>query len=208
MIARALLYFLSLGVAGYAVIAYTLLPLGSLVHNEMQVNFEANRIGIYAHVFFSALALTLGPFQFAKYLRRKHVRVHRWLGRLYLGLGVLVGGLSGLYMSFFAFGEAISKLGFAVLAQLWLFTGFKAYQAIARGKIAEHRSWMIRNFSLTLAAVTLRLYLPLSMAAGIEFLFAYSIIAWLCWVPNLLLAEWHLRKTTPLLDSPISKKTE
>jgi hypothetical protein len=38
--------------------------------------------------------------------------------------------------------------------------------------------------------VTLRLYLPLSGAIGIPFDDAYPAIAWLCWVPNLVVAEW------------------
>ena len=49
---------------------------------------------------------------------------------------------------------------------------------------------MIRSYAVTLAALTLRLYLPLSQAAGIEFVAAYQVISWLCWVPNLLFAEW------------------
>jgi hypothetical protein len=49
---------------------------------------------------------------------------------------------------------------------------------------------MVRNFSLTFAAVTLRLYIPASVFAGIDFAVAYPIIAWLCWLPNLLVAEW------------------
>jgi uncharacterized membrane protein YozB (DUF420 family) len=73
---------------------------------------------------------------------------------------------------------------------MWLFTGTKAFLCIRRGAVAEHRRWMVRNFSLTLAAVTLRIYLPSSMVLGIPFDIAYPFIAWLCWVPNLLLAEW------------------
>jgi hypothetical protein len=49
---------------------------------------------------------------------------------------------------------------------------------------------MIRSYALCLAAVTLRLYLPLSGAIGIPFDDAYPAIAWLCWVPNLVAAEW------------------
>jgi hypothetical protein len=41
-----------------------------------------------------------------------------------------------------------------------------------------------------LAAVTLRLYLPLAALGGIPFEEAYPAIAWLCWVPNLVAAEW------------------
>lgn len=189
-IGNGLLYLLTLGVAAYAAIAYGFLPLGSLVHPDMKANFLAHSTGIYTHAFASMVALTVGPFQFSTRLRQNNVNVHRWLGRTYLAVGVLVGGLSGLYMSQYAFGGSVARLGFAALAVLWLYTGLRAYLAIRRGAIAEHRKWMVRNFSLTFAAVTLRLYLPASMAAGVEFSEAYSIIAWLCWAPNLALAEW------------------
>lgn len=193
VVKTGLLYFLSIGVAAYAVFACVLFPLGSLVHPEMQVNFQANSVGIYAHIFASAVALALGPFQFSSKLRQRNLSLHRWLGRLYLAVGVLIGGLSGLYMSLFAYGGVIAKIGFALLAIFWLYTGLNAYLAVRRGAISEHRKWMIRNFSLTLAAVTLRIYLPVSMAAGIDFSVAYPIIAWLCWVPNLTFAEWRSR---------------
>jgi hypothetical protein len=47
---------------------------------------------------------------------------------------------------------------------------------------------------LTLAAVALRIYLPLSVVMGWSFDAAYPAIAWLCWVPNLVLAELYLRR--------------
>ena len=190
-ISNGLLYFLTLGVAGYAVFAYGFLPLGSMVHPDMKANFLAHSTGIYVHAFASIVALTLGPFQFSEHFRQQYTNIHRWFGRTYLAVGILVGGLSGLYMSQFAYGGLMAKLGFAMLAVLWLYTGLRAYLAIRRGAIAEHRKWMVRNFSLTFAAVMLRLYLPTSMAAGVEFSLAYPIIAWLCWVPNLAFAEWR-----------------
>ena len=56
---------------------------------------------------------------------------------------------------------------------------------------------MIRSFALTFAAVTLRLYIPASQMAGIPFDTAYPVIAWLCWVPNLLVAELFVRDLRP-----------
>src|SRR4051812_6467308 len=88
---------LSLSVVAYAVVVYGFMPLGSLVHPDMRVVFEAHRLGIYAHIFGSVIALALGPLQFSTRLRSNHIALHRWLGRLYLGVGVLIGGLSGLY---------------------------------------------------------------------------------------------------------------
>lgn len=183
-------YLLAFGVAGYAVFAYGVMPLGSLVHPDMKLNFLAHKAGIYTHVFASLVALALSPFQFSGRLRRTRPWLHRMAGRMYLGIGVALGGLSGLYMSTFAFGGPIAKLGFACLAVCWLFTGLRAFQAIRRGAVQEHRRWVVRNVSLTLAAVTLRVYLPSSMIAGIPFELAYPVIAWLCWIPNLLVAEW------------------
>jgi uncharacterized membrane protein len=196
LLANLTMYILALGVAGYAAVAYGLLPLGSLVHPDMKAGFEANAVGIYAHVFASIAALALGPFQFSSRLRQRNPALHRWSGRLYLVVGVLVGGVSGLYIAQFAFGGTVARLGFSLLAIGWLFTGVMAYLAIRRRDIATHRRWMVRNFALTFAAVTLRLYIGPSVAAGIPFEEAYRVIAWLCWVPNLIVAEWFFNMTS------------
>lgn len=189
VISFGLLAVLSIGVAAYALVVYGLTPLGAFVHPDMRTVFEANRLGIYAHVFASLIALALGPFQFHSRLRKRRISLHRWMGRVYLGVGVLVGGLAGLYMAMHAFGGLPARLGFAGLAFAWLYTGLRAYLAICGGQVAVHRRWMVRNFALTFAAVTLRLYLPAAAISGIEFESAYPYIAWLCWVPNLIVAE-------------------
>jgi len=185
----ALLTFLSLGVAAYAVGVYSLLPVGAAVHPDMRPGFEAQRAAVYTHVFAAAFALALGPFQFSTRIRAWNLALHRWLGRLYLGVGVLVGGVAGLYMAFNAFGGPAARLGFGCLALAWLYTGLRAYLAIRARDIATHRRWMVRNYALAFAAVTLRLWVPASFLAGMDFAMAYAVIAWLCWVPNLVLAE-------------------
>src|SRR5262249_40150036 len=156
----ALLYVLSFGVVAYAAVVYGLLPLGALVNPDMRAAYHAHSVGIYTHIAGAVVALALGPFQFSARLRARRVAVHRWIGRAYL-LGVVIGGLGGLYMAFFAYGGPIARMGFAALALAWLYTGSQAYGAIRRRAIAEHRAWMIRNFALTFAAVTLRTYLPI-----------------------------------------------
>ena len=58
---------------------------------------------------------------------------------------------------------------------------------------------MVINFSLTFAAVTLRIGLGIGFASGIPFEIFYPSLAWICWVPNLLVALIIIRKvTTPL----------
>ena len=84
---------------------------------------------------------------------------------------------------------------------LWLYSGYRAYRHIRNKDIEQHRQWMIRNYALTFAGVMLRVWAPLSGAMGIDFLMAYMVIGWLCWVPNLLVAEWIIRRTRPASDA-------
>ena len=170
----------------------------------VQASFLAHPAGIYSHVFASIAALTLGPFQFSRRLRARHPRFHRWSGRVYLGVGVLIGGVSGFYMARFAFGGFPARVGFSLLAICWLYSGFRAFIAIRRGAVDEHRKWMVRNFALTLAAVTIRLYLPAGSILGVPFEVTYPVSTWLCWVPNLVAAEWILKHEPTLTAKPAS----
>jgi uncharacterized membrane protein len=142
----------------------------------------------YTHITFGGIALLSGWTQFSRKLRDKNLNMHRWLGKVYV-IAVVFSSLAGLFIAFFASGGIISSLGFGLLAILWFATVVKAYTSIRKKKIREHENWMIRNYALAFAAVTLRIYLPLSQAAfHIDFTLAYRAISWLCWVPNLIIA--------------------
>jgi uncharacterized membrane protein len=145
------------------------------------------------HIALGGLSLLTGWSQFSRKFRAKNISTHRTLGKTYL-ISVMISGICGLYIAFFATGGWISALGFGGLAMAWLFTSSSAYRAIRSKDIDSHERWMIRSYALTFAAVTLRIWLPLSMIAGLEFVFAYRIISFLCWVPNLLIAEILISK--------------
>lgn len=194
---EALLAVMALAVAAYAFLAYGLLPGGAQVGEAMQAVYRLNPVVIHTHAFAAGLALLLGPWQFSTRLRARRPQVHRWIGRVYLVAGIVVGGVSGLLLSRIAQGGWVAQLGFASLALVWLYTGYRGYRAIRRGERAEHRRWMLRNHALTLAAVSLRLYIPLALANGIPFEAAYPVIAWICWVPHLVIAQWWLSRGQP-----------
>jgi uncharacterized membrane protein len=146
----------------------------------------------YPHFLGSGAALLVGGFQFSSRLRRNWPQLHRWTGRGYL-LACLAGGLGGLGLATISFGGAPTHVGFALLAVLWLYSGVQAYTAIRRGDVATHRRWMVRSFAMTFAAVTLRLELGLFTGLlGWSFPDAYVTVAWLSWVPNLIVAEWFI----------------
>ena len=149
---------------------------------------------LLTHIIGGSVALLAGPWQFSRRLRKRNLSLHRWLGRIYL-VAVAVGSVAGFGSALHSEGGVVTHFGFGILAVLWFFTGLIAYRYARAGRIEKHRQWMIRNFSLSLAAVTLRQYLPFALfVMHWPFLRAYVSISWLCWVPNLILAEWIIRR--------------
>lgn len=189
----------ALAVAGYAMSLPLLAP-------ELRPPFVrsllADRpIAVSAHLIGGGIALIAGAFQLNAGLRARIIVAHRWLGRVYV-LAVVVAGMAGLALALQAFGGLIAHTGFGSLAVCWLAATLNAYRLVRQGNIAGHRSWMIRSYALTLAAVTLRLYLPLSQMADLSMTVAYPAIAWLCWVPNALIAEWIVRSMRSVTALP------
>ena len=202
-ISWGIMTFFAMGIVLYAVRYFSLNP--DVYFPQQQSVYLAHQTGIIVHIIGGVLALSLGPFQFLNRLRARWPKVHRWMGRFYL-IGILLGGTAGLYMAFYAYAGIAASLGFATLALAWLFTGWMAYRAIRAGKKAVHRQWIIRNFALTFAAVTLRIWMmPLIMTFGETT--GYEIVAWICWVPNLIVAEgilrgwFHRRATWPVTQA-------
>jgi len=150
---------------------------------------------LYTHIICGVLALIIGPFTLFSKFREKNIKLHRTMGRIYM-IGILFGGISGLYLAFHATGGVLSQLGFGLLSIFWLITASQALANIKQKKIDTHEKWMIRNYSLTFAAVTLRIWLALftGLFGFHHFEISYAIIAWLCWVPNLIVAEWLIKR--------------
>lgn len=146
----------------------------------------------FSHFIGGALAIAVGALQFSTRIRTRFVTVHRWLGRTYVS-AILVSGSAGLFLAINSNGGAAARWGFGLLAVAWLACTFTAYRNIRHGQVAAHRQWMIRSYAITLAALTLRFYLPAAQMLQLPMGTAYQAIAWLCWVPNLAVAEWLIR---------------
>jgi len=148
----------------------------------------------YTHITFGGIALLTGWSQFSNKLRQKYLSTHRLVGKIYV-IAVTLSSISGLFIAFFATGGIGNVLGFGILAMLWFISVFNAYTSILKRDVYLHENWMIRNYALTLAAVTLRIWLPLLSAFVFhDFIPAYRIVSWLCWVPNLIIAEIIISK--------------
>lgn len=186
-------------VAGYAIATAAL---GETVYPPaLKDSFLARPWAITSHAAFGAVAMLLGPWQFRRGPGFNRAR-HRWVGRLYL-VACVLSGVAGLVLAPFSYGGLTTHLGFGLLAIALLSASAMAYLAIRARRVGDHREWMIRSYALIFAAVTLRIELPLLTIGLGAFLPAYLTIAWLCWVPNLIAAEWYLRRSRPTIGAAL-----
>jgi uncharacterized membrane protein len=183
---------LASAISAYA-IAYVVVG-APLYSPTLRESFLARPWGINPHALFGSLALGIGALQFNRWLLMRHRALHRALGTVYVASSLVVGA-AGLYMSLYSFGGMVTHVGFGTLAVLLIWITMRAYQAARAREIPVHRQWMLRSYALIFAAVTLRIELPLLVMAFGDFTPAYRVVSWLCWVPNLLWAEWYIRRT-------------
>ena len=181
---------LAVGVGLYAGAA---LVSSSFRTSFVQELFSSLPLATSAHLAGGMIAIVLGALQVSATLRRKSLPLHRWFGRIYV-IAVFASGIGGLVMAVDSTGGLVAHFGFGMMAVCWIGCTANAWCHVRNKNIAEHQAWMYRSYALTLAAVTLRIYLPLSQVAGIEFIEAYRAISWMCWVPNLLVVEWFILK--------------
>lgn len=161
---------------------------------DSKIRYDSIPWSAKLHIIPSGLALILGAFQFNSGLRKRWTNIHRNCGRAYV-IFVLIGALGGLSLAWYAPHSPATRLGFASLAVVWFYSAGMAYMSIRAGNITLHRQWMIRSYALTLAAVTLRIQLPFYQGVvGLSFDEAYAIVAWFCWIPNLVVAEWFFNQ--------------
>lgn len=154
--------------------------------------FTRAPVAALLHLGGGSLALVLGAFQVNRSFRERRRKLHRRLGALYL-FGVVAAGLAGLPLAAGSMGGMVAHMGFGADALCWLGTTLMGAWTIWSRDFAAHERWMLRSYAVTLGAVMLRIYTPLSIMAGVSFESAYPVIAWLSWAPNLLVVEsWLL----------------
>lgn len=187
-VAWLIMALLAFGVGGYA-LTTSLVPM--LRPTFIENLFQQSSFSALGHLLGGGVALITGALQVNTRLRKNHPGLHRKLGWLYV-FACTWGGVAALILAAQSTGGMVAHLGFSGLGIGWLITTTLAFKYIRDRNIVAHRRWMLRSYALTLAAVTLRIYLPASQVAGIDFESAYRVIAWLCWVPNLVAVECFL----------------
>ena len=178
--------------AGVALFSYRYLGASPTRSPEVLANAHATP-WLVLHVMGSATALLFGALQLLPGMRSRWRWAHRWIGRLYAS-GCLLGGTGGLVMAFGSTAGPWATLGFGGLAIAWLGTTVMAWRTAIARDFTAHRAWAIRSWSLTFAAVTFRLCLPIFPLLGLPFVEGYRAASIYAWLINLAVAEWIVRR--------------
>lgn len=168
---------------------------GFLQIKQQYLGIRHWELAFWIHVFTSMLPLLAGFTQFSAWILCRHRKLHRAMGKVYVISVLFVTGPASLVMAFYANGGILSRIAFVTLALLWLSTTAMGWRKALLRDWKTHREWMIRSYALTLSAITLRAWKYL-----IVFAFepppmdVYRTVAWLGFIPNLIFAEWWIRR--------------
>lgn len=158
--------------------------------------FNRHPVVTLLHVLPALLFALLAPLQFSGAIRRRHVRWHRWSGRVLVAAAIPIG-LSGL-----VFGLGMPFAGFTESSAIGLFGAVfllsigRGFLAIRRGDVTRHREWMIRVLAVALGVSVVRLVgtvIVFALRKGPEAWFGASL--WIGFGMASLAGEWWIRRT-------------
>lgn len=151
------------------------------------------------HILPGGVFLALTPLQFMRSIRERHLAVHRWMGRVLVGSGLIIGG-TALVMSFRTnIGGPNETAATTLFATVFLICLIRAYVHIRRKEVVRHREWMIRAYGVGLGVATTRpivgAFFAFRRLTPHEF---FGIAFWLGFTITFLVAEawvdytrWH-----------------
>jgi uncharacterized membrane protein YozB (DUF420 family) len=165
------------------------------------------------HVVGASVASATCVLQVWPWLRRRHPRVHRASGRIYVLAGVYPAGIASLLLLAFWPEYPINWFSDLLATVVWLATTTVGFMLARKRWLVDHRRWMLRSFALTFSFIMtfilapptwLLLNLPglRSQLGGNKVLMGEMLsgmVVWMAWIIPLLAVEWwldreHIRK--------------
>ncbi|MEM8889770.1 MAG: DUF2306 domain-containing protein [Bacteroidota bacterium] len=99
------------------------------------------------HLILAFIITVGGPLQFFPKFRKKYAAFHRWNGKIYILVALLIS-LDGLYLIFSrgVVGGSVMMGGNTVNASLIMFFSVMSFLTARKKKFLDHRRWAIRTF--------------------------------------------------------------
>jgi len=166
-----------------------------LVTKDADIKTSFYLVAFFTHVYTSIFVLLFGFLQFSQWLRLRYRKVHKNIGKAYVGIVLVCAAPSGLVMGYFGNGGFYSQISFCMLAILWFYFTLTAFNKARGGKFAAHRNYMILSYALTLSAISLRLFKWIIIQTiALPPMDTYRIVVWLGWLFNLFVALLVIRR--------------
>src|ERR1035438_4819120 len=121
------------------------------MYHAYRLQVISDRHLLIPHTLCGVIALLAGPVQFSSRLRRRHLKFHRVLGRVYV-IAVFIGAPTGIAL---AAGRP-GLPGTSMQAAAWIVCTTAAFITARNRQIAQHRQWMIRSYAVTFTFVSSR----------------------------------------------------
>lgn len=164
--------------------------------------------GFARHPFLTMLHITpglvfilLAPLQFVRKLRNRNPKLHRWMGRVVLICGIVIGGSALVMSPQMAIGGPNETAATTLFAIVFLFSLIKGFLHIRGGRVALHREWMIRAFAVGFAVATIRPIVGVFFATSrLTHLTPHDFFGtafWLGFTIQLMVAEIWINYTRP-----------
>lgn len=161
--------------------------------------FIRHRALTMVHILPGLLFVVLGPLQFVQGLRNSRPRLHRWIGRVVLVAGLIIGSTALAMGPQMAIGGVNETAATLLFGSLFLFALLQGFLAIRMGHVALHRQWMIRAFAIGLAVTTTRPIVGMFFATrNITHLTPHEFFGtafWLAFTIHLIAAESWINYT-------------
>jgi len=169
----------------------------------LDAGFAAHRLLTMVHIIPGLFFVVLAPFQFVRGLRIRRPQLHRWMGRIVLASGIVIGGTALVMSPQMAIGGANETAATMFFAMIFLFSLIKAFLSIRKGNVAFHREWMIRAFAIAFAVATIRpimgVFFATSRLTHLTPHDFFGIAFWLGFTIHLIAAEVWINYTRPVV---------
>lgn len=146
--------WLLMGLIGISVIFSTEIPIlrdRTGFNHDYFLKLVHDRLLLIPHALAGVTAMFIGPTQFSTRLRRKHLVLHRILGRIYV-IAIFIAAPLAITISW---GSGVI-IGTVFQAGSWMLCTLIAFLLARNGHIAQHRQWMIRSYAVTFTFIAVR----------------------------------------------------
>lgn len=159
--------------------------------------YWGRRFGLLIHLVPGMAASGVGLAQVWLGLTGRLGRLHRVLGRIYVG-AVAFGCGGGIYLALTIPGHIAYAAGLFFLAVAWAMTTTMAVLTIRARRIADHRNWMLRSYTVTFGFVLFRLidlmlHSVIAVPADPVADSLDTLMAWACWAVPLLVMDFGIQ---------------